>query len=202
LSLLSRTRNGSFPLSWIANGHPDRLPYTLLDVTKYAVLILRLFSHRAADQVEALNAALASHYASVQSEISTQYQNTQAGIAAYKGKGVELSKGAQEKIHGLTQGVIAELEKIQSTTASLPAHIQATFKPLTDEIGSTLLEVKSVVTNDAQLTMSDKVSKVSRVLKEHIGAIVEKGKEVYATAVDKFLSKKHEATDNLTNGSS
>jgi hypothetical protein len=161
-----------------------------------------VYIHRAADQVEALNAALASHYASVQSEISTQYQNTQAGIAAYKGKGVELSKGAQEKIHGLTQGVIAELEKIQSTTASLPAHIQATFKPLTDEIGSTLLEVKSVVTNDAQLTMSDKVSKVSRVLKEHIGAIVEKGKEVYATAVDKFLSKKHEATDNLTNGSS
>jgi hypothetical protein len=163
-------------------------------------------SQRAADQVEALNATLASQYASVQSGISTQYHNTQAGIAAYKGKGVELTKGAQEKIHGLTQGVIAELEKIQSTTASLPSHIQATFKPLTDEIGSTLLEVKSVVTaHDVQLTMSEKVSKVSGVLKEHIGPIVEKGKEVYATAVDKFLSKKNEATaeeDSLTNGSS
>jgi hypothetical protein len=165
-----------------------------------------VYIQRAADQADALNSTLAAHYASVQSGISSQYQNTQAGIAAYKGKGVELSKGAQEKVHALSQGVIAELEKIQATTASLPTQIQTTFKPLTDEIGTTLLQVKAVVTSQEEpLTMSEKVSKVSEVLKGHIGPIVEKGKEVYATAVDKFLSKKNEATvevDSLTNGTS
>lgn len=69
------------------------IPYSLLTYPH---------SQRAADQAESLNTTLAAHY-----------QNAQAGIAAYKGKGVELGKEAQAKVYALSHGVVAELEKIQ-----------------------------------------------------------------------------------------
>jgi hypothetical protein len=48
-----------------------------------------------------------------QNTLTAGHQNAQASIAEYKGKDVELGKEAQVKIHTLTNGVVAELEKIQ-----------------------------------------------------------------------------------------
>ncbi|CAG7849837.1 SubName: Full=Uncharacterized protein {ECO:0000313/EMBL:CCA75851.1} [Serendipita indica DSM 11827] len=152
---------------------------------------------RAAEQAESINATL-----------TAQYQNAQAGISAYKGKGVELTREAQARVHALSHNLITELEKVQSTTASLPAHIQATFKPLTDEISSTLAEIKGVLTSQEEgVTLSEKTSRVGAVIKERIGPIVEQGKALYATAIDKFSVKKDQAVattadtaEHLTNG--
>lgn len=152
-----------------------------------------VYIQRAADQAESINATFAA-----------SYQNAQAGISVYKGKGVELGKEAQAKVYALSHGVVAELEKIQSTTAQLPAQIQTTLKPLTDEIGSTITEVKGVLTSQEEgLGMSEKATKVGEVIKKRMGPIVEQGKALYAHAIDKFISKRDEAahaTDQMTNG--
>lgn len=158
-----------------------------------------VYIQRAAEQAASINATLASHY-----------QNAQAGVSAYKGKGVELGKEAQSKVYALSQSVISELEKVQNTTASLPAQIQTTFKPLTDEVTSTLTEMKAVLTSQEEgLSVGEKAGKLGGVIKERIGPIVEKGKQVYATAVEKFMTKKDQAVaasaktgQQLTNGTS
>jgi hypothetical protein len=73
----------------------------------------------------------------------------------------------QAKVHNLSHSLIAELEKIQSTTASLPAQIQTTFKPLTDKIGSTLTDMKAVLTSQEEgVGVSEKASKVGAIIKE------------------------------------
>lgn len=158
-----------------------------------------VYIHRAAEQAASINAHLSAHY-----------QNAQAGVSVYKGKGVELGKEAQAKVYALSQSMVAELEKVQNTTASLPAQIQTTFKPLTEEIGATLTEMKTVLTSQEEgLGVGEKAGKIGHVIKERIGPIVEKGKQVYATAVEKFMSKKDQAAagtadagEKLTNGRS
>lgn len=172
----------------------------IIDLTTEQAKTLRnqnIYIQRAAEQAESINATL-----------TAQYQNAQAGISAYKGKGVELTREAQARVHALSHNLITELEKVQSTTASLPAHIQATFKPLTDEISSTLAEIKGVLTSQEEgVTLSEKTSRVGAVIKERIGPIVEQGKALYATAIDKFSVKKDQAVattadtaEHLTNG--
>jgi hypothetical protein len=158
-----------------------------------------VYIQRAAEQAASINATLSTHY-----------QNAQAGVSAYKGKGVELGKEAQSKVYALSQSMITELEKVQNTTASLPSHIQTTFKPLTDEVGSTLTEMKAVLTSQEEgLGVGEKAGRLGGVIKERIGPIVEKSKQVYATAVEKFMSKKDQAVaasadagEHLTNGTS
>ncbi|KAG8850652.1 hypothetical protein FRB91_008875 [Serendipita sp. 411] len=155
------------------------------------------YIQRAAEQAESINATLAS-----------QYHNAQAGIAAYKGKGVELTKDAQNRVYALSHSLVTELEKVQNATATLPAQIQATFKPLTDEIGSTIAELKTILTSQEEgVGVGEKASRVGAVIKQRIGPIVEQGKSLYVATVDKFVTKKDQAeaaatdtTEHLTNG--
>ncbi|KAG8816513.1 hypothetical protein FRC17_000302 [Serendipita sp. 399] len=157
---------------------------------------LSLFQ-RAAEQAESINTTL-----------SSQYQNAQAGIAVYKGKGIELTKDAQNRIYALSHTFVAELEKVQHATATLPAQIQATFKPLTDEIGSTIVELKSILTSQEEgVGVGEKASRIGAVIKQRIGPIVEQGKSLYVATVDRIVSKKDQAeataadtTEHLTNG--
>jgi hypothetical protein len=73
----------------------------------------------------------------------------------------------QAKVHNLSHSLIAELEKIQSTTASLPAQIQTTFKPFTDKIGLTLTDMRAVLTSQEEdVGVSEKASRVGAIIKE------------------------------------
>ncbi|PVG01417.1 hypothetical protein CPB86DRAFT_795099 [Serendipita vermifera] len=150
-----------------------------------------VYIQRAAEKAEAINATLTS-----------QYHNVSAGISAYKGKGVELGKEAQAKVYDLSHALVAELEKIQSTTASLPAQIQTTFKPLTDKIGSALTDMKAVLTSQEEgVGVSEKASRVGAIIKERVGPIVEEGRTICVSAIDKFVAKKDEAAAAATDTS-
>ena len=64
--------------------------------------LLGYFSQRASDHARSVNATLAAHYG-----------NAQAAAAAYKGKGIELTRDAQARVHALSSSMLTELEKLQ-----------------------------------------------------------------------------------------
>jgi hypothetical protein len=70
--------------------------------------------------------------------------------------------------------------------------------------------MKAILTSQEEgLGVGEKAGKIGHVIKERIGPIVEKGKQVYATAVEKFMSKHDQVVaatadggEKLTNGRS
>lgn len=64
--------------------------------------LLICHSQRASEHARSVNATLAAHYG-----------NAQAAAAAYKGKGIDLTRDAQARVHMLSANILTELEKLQ-----------------------------------------------------------------------------------------
>ena len=60
------------------------------------------YSQRASEHARSVNATLSAHYG-----------NAHAAAAAYKGKGIELTRDAQARVHALSSSMLTELEKLQ-----------------------------------------------------------------------------------------
>ena len=69
------------------------------------------YSQRASEHARSVNATLIAHYG-----------NAHAAAAAYKGKGIELTRDAQSRVHALSSNMLTELEKLQvcRSTVLLP----------------------------------------------------------------------------------
>lgn len=60
------------------------------------------YSQRASEHARSVNATFSAHYG-----------NAHAAAAAYKGKGIELTRDAQARVHALSSSMLTELEKLQ-----------------------------------------------------------------------------------------
>ncbi|THH17701.1 hypothetical protein EW146_g3169 [Bondarzewia mesenterica] len=77
----------------------------------------------------------------------------------------------QNKVHNLSDTMVQELHKIQTSTASLPAHLQSSFKPLSDALGATITDLSSVLKSD--LPMNEKVGKLGVTVQERVQPVLE-----------------------------
>jgi hypothetical protein len=138
-------------------------------------------------------------------QISNSYINA-------KGKGVQLRDQTQATIHTLSQTIVSELEKIQATSKSLPANIQASLQPAIDTIASTISSITSIIKSDAPVaekatkireTVQTQVQPIVDTTLEHVHTYVEASRSYIIRNGEKAESKIEEKTEEVKqNGTS
>ncbi|KZT07021.1 uncharacterized protein LAESUDRAFT_699384 [Laetiporus sulphureus 93-53] len=78
---------------------------------------------------------------------------------------------AQTKVHQLSDTMLAELQKIQATTAALPAHLQASFHDISTHLSSTIHDLSAIITSPDPL--QEKVHKLRDTVQERVNPLLE-----------------------------
>ncbi|KAI0064245.1 hypothetical protein BV25DRAFT_1882239 [Artomyces pyxidatus] len=105
---------------------------------------------------------------------------------------------AQTKAHALSDVMLQELQRIQTSTAALPAHLQASFKPVQEGLSSTISDLSAVI--KSELPPQEKLSKIGDTVKEHVNPLLEAATLRVQEAIKAITAKKEEAKENVTNG--
>jgi hypothetical protein len=94
---------------------------------------------------------------------------------------------AQTRIHALSDKMLVELQKVQSSTASFPTHlhsqlpphlqssiddIQASFTDLAASLGATISDLRNIVGSDAP--MGEKATKVAQEVRDKVSPLLER----------------------------
>ncbi|KAF8549439.1 hypothetical protein OG21DRAFT_1469968 [Imleria badia] len=77
--------------------------------------------------------------------------------------------GAQTRIHSLSDSMLAELQKLQQSTAALPQTIQSTYP----DISKTITDLRDIVTTP-DLSVGDKVHRVTEEVRQGVQPMLEK----------------------------
>jgi hypothetical protein len=103
---------------------------------------------------------------------------------------------AQTRIHGLSDKMLAELQKVQATTASLPQSLQSTFP----DLSATITDLRNIITQK-DLPHNEKVNKVGQEVKDRVNPLL----DVVSNRIKELLgvatAKKEDVKDKLVNGS-
>jgi hypothetical protein len=138
---------------------------------------------KATETIYKLNDSLASTYTSA------------------KDRSVALGKDATTRVQTLSNQIIQELQRaqneLQTSTASLPASVQAQLAPLRQSLSQTVADVSAIL-RDSAIPASEKVTKIGSAVQERAGPLLEKTVKALKEAA--FGSKKEE-TKEETNGS-
>jgi hypothetical protein len=117
---------------------------------------------------------------------------------------------AQKRVHELSDTMLQELQKLQSSTASLSAslqstasstlhestsHIQHAYHDVSSHLSSTVSELSSIVT-DKNLPLPEKVSRVGREVQEKISPLL----EAFRKSLTEVLARGKEEAHSATNG--
>ncbi|KAI0765874.1 lipid droplet-associated perilipin protein [Trametes elegans] len=78
---------------------------------------------------------------------------------------------AQSRVHALSDTMLAELQKVQASTAALPATLQASFHDVSANLSATINELSTILTSPEPLP--DKVHKVRDTVKERVQPILD-----------------------------
>ncbi|KZT24874.1 hypothetical protein NEOLEDRAFT_1134569 [Neolentinus lepideus HHB14362 ss-1] len=78
---------------------------------------------------------------------------------------------AQQKVHTLSDTMLSEIRTIQSSTATLPAHIQHTLHDLTVALSATAHQLSAILSQDAPL--SSKVAQIRTTVQERVQPLLE-----------------------------
>jgi len=99
-----------------------------------------------------------------------------------------LSQGA----HALSERMIAELQTIKAASANLPAQVQSSLHTLTQELGSTIGELKGIV-SDKELAAGEKVARVRHTVEERVKPVLEATKDSLVGVLNLLTGKAAEA---------
>ncbi|KAH9848713.1 lipid droplet-associated perilipin protein [Lenzites betulinus] len=78
---------------------------------------------------------------------------------------------AQSRVHTLSDTMVAELQKVQASTAALPATLQASFHDVSANLTSTINELSAILTSPEPLP--EKVQKVRGTVQERVQPILD-----------------------------
>ncbi|KAI0353920.1 lipid droplet-associated perilipin protein [Trametes cingulata] len=78
---------------------------------------------------------------------------------------------AQSRVHALSDTMVAELQKVQASTAALPATLQSSFHDVSTNLTSTINELSAILTSPEPLP--DKVHKVRDTVTERVQPILD-----------------------------
>jgi ElaB/YqjD/DUF883 family membrane-anchored ribosome-binding protein len=99
-----------------------------------------------------------------------------------------LSQGA----HVLSERMIAELQSIRNASAELPSHVQSSLHTLTQELGSTISELSSIV-SDKELAAGEKVARVRHTVEERVKPVLEATTARLRAVLGSFTAKASES---------
>lgn len=97
--------------------------------------------------------------------------------------------GAQTKIHALSDSMLAELQKLQQSTAALPQTLQSTYP----DISKTITDLHVIVTTP-DLSVGDKVHRVADEVKQGVQPMLEKLSQRISDLVKVIGTKKEEVS--------
>ncbi|KAF9528398.1 lipid droplet-associated perilipin protein [Crepidotus variabilis] len=147
-----------------------------------------------------------------QSVLVQKAQETAGSITAVASSSLA---SAQAHIHGLSDNMIAELQKIQASTSQLAASFQAnvhdsaaqiqsslpqiqqSFAELAQAVGETTHHLKDIVVQK-DLPIQEKVSRVSKEVQDRIAPLL----DTIKNGLSEALAKSKETKDSATNGNS
>uniref|UniRef100_A0AAD7TYP4 Lipid droplet-associated perilipin protein n=1 Tax=Trametes cubensis TaxID=1111947 RepID=A0AAD7TYP4_9APHY len=78
---------------------------------------------------------------------------------------------AQSRVHALSDTMLAELQKVQASTAALPGTLQASFHDISANLTSTINELSTILTSPEPLP--EKVNKVRDTVQERVQPILD-----------------------------
>ncbi|KAI0331779.1 lipid droplet-associated perilipin protein [Cubamyces sp. BRFM 1775] len=78
---------------------------------------------------------------------------------------------AQSRVHALSDTMLAELQKVQASTAALPGTLQASFHDISANLTSTINELSTILTSPEPLP--EKVHKVRDTVQERVQPILD-----------------------------
>ncbi|KAI0726526.1 lipid droplet-associated perilipin protein [Fomitopsis betulina] len=77
---------------------------------------------------------------------------------------------AQTKVHSLSDTMLSELHQVRATTAALPAHAQAAFADISQQLSSTITDLTVILRSEEPVHV--KVTKVKDTVQEHVQPIL------------------------------
>lgn len=95
--------------------------------------------------------------------------------------------------------MLAELQKLQSSTAALPKSVQSSFP----DLSATISDLRNIVTAK-DITLNEKANKVSQEVRERVSPVLEEAKQKVKELVGIAATKKDEAAakvNGAVNGS-
>lgn len=105
---------------------------------------------------------------------------------------------AQTKVHALSDTMIQELQKIQTSTATLPSQVQSSLKDVSEGISASIHDITAVLKSD--LPLSDKVGKVGSTVQERVQPLLEAATNRVQEMLKTISSRGKEATEHGVNG--
>lgn len=145
--------------------------------------------------------------------ISQKASETAQSITAIASSSIST---AQTRIHGLSDNMLAELQKLQTPTSQMAAslqcsvqdsathiqsqipQIQQAFADLTTSLSSTVQDLSAIVTQK-DIPLNEKVSRVSKEVSDRVNPLLEK---VLKTASETLARSKAEVESTTSNGTS
>ncbi|KAI0070836.1 hypothetical protein K474DRAFT_1669662 [Panus rudis PR-1116 ss-1] len=78
---------------------------------------------------------------------------------------------AQDKVHALSDVMVQELQRVQASTATLPAAVQASFHDISAALHKTITDLTNILTSSEPIP--DKVHKVRDTVQERVEPLLE-----------------------------
>ncbi|KAI0365811.1 lipid droplet-associated perilipin protein [Pilatotrama ljubarskyi] len=107
---------------------------------------------------------------------------------------------AQSRVHALSDTMVAELQKVQASTAALPAALQSSFHDVSTNLTSTINELSAILTSSEPVP--DKVNKVRDTVQERVQPILDTAtarvQEILAALKARVSEDKNEVHQSVT----
>jgi hypothetical protein len=99
---------------------------------------------------------------------------------------------AQTRIHSLSDTMLQELQKLQTSTASLPKSLQSSFP----DLGATISEFHNIVTSK-DITLNEKATKVGSEVRDRVNPLLEDAMKRVKELVGIATTKKNETVGQV-----
>ncbi|KAI0781952.1 lipid droplet-associated perilipin protein [Abortiporus biennis] len=103
---------------------------------------------------------------------------------------------AQEKIHGVSDVMLQELQKVQTSTANLPAAVQASFNDISTHLSSAIHDVSAILTSPDPLP--DKAHKLRETVQDRVQPILDASAARVQQILDSIRGKAAEEAQEVT----
>jgi len=102
---------------------------------------------------------------------------------------------AQTKVHALSDTMLQELQRIQSSTSKLPQQVQNSLKDVSDGISDSIHDISEVLRTD--LPLNEKVTKVATTVQERVNPLLAAASTRVQEILKAISSKGQEAKEQV-----
>jgi len=100
---------------------------------------------------------------------------------------------AQEKVHGMSDVMLQELQRVQASTANLPTAVQNAFNDISTPLSATIHDLSAILTSSDP--MNEKVQKVRVTVQDRVQPILEASAVRVQQMLDLLMGKAAEKAD-------